>query len=290
MDTIMMQGFLGVFPYLVIAGAILWIFKLIHDYITSYDDDAEIRSGTFSVGFSRGAMYVGLILAMAGSLFSPQVEYLMDLGVFALEGAIAVAIMTGASFLFDKVMLPHIDNRKEIGNGNMAVAILESSGYVGVGFIFLCSFAGEGSGDIGQDILSSLVFSVLGMLVLMLTYGGFTVIYSMVRKHRVSEEVKTGNIAIAVQAAGVVQAMSIVLGFSLIGEFTGLVDDVLSFLLAALFGVLSVAIAQGISWLVFLRGYASHSNGKHGANLASASINASLLVSFGLVSGVVSFV
>lgn len=289
MGTIVWQGFVGVLPYLIIVGLTLFGFKLIHDWLTRYDDDAEVRSGNFAVGLQRGAMYLGVTLAMAGPLLSEQDTYWLDLGSFALEGVIAVVIMTLASFVFDRFMLPHVNRHDQLLARNKAVAVLEAFGYIGLGFIMLSSFAGSGTTSFWRDIASGALFSGLGLLTLMTIYGLYTVIYHAFRGRRVSEEIADGNVAMAVQAGAVVLAMSIVLGFSIIGEFTGWANDIASYFLAAVFGVLSVAVAQLISWLVFIRDFSSRKGQRHSRNLGSASINAMLLLSFGVVSGLATF-
>lgn len=291
MENVIVQGFIGVLPYLLIVVLVLYGFKVIHDWITKYDDDAELRSGNLAVGLNRGAMYIGLTLAMSGPLLSEQDSFWLDLGSYALEGVIAVVIMTIAGFVFDKVMLPNIDNREEVGKGNMAVALVEAAGYVGLGFIMLSSFAGSGTASFWRDIGSGALFSGLGLVTLMVIYWVFVLVYKRVRKHRVSEELADGNVAMAIEVLGVIVAMSIVLGFSIIGNFTSWWNDILSYLLAAVFGVLSVTIAQVVSWGVFVRkAHTIREDGRHARNLASASINASLLVALGIVSGIATFV
>jgi uncharacterized membrane protein YjfL (UPF0719 family) len=289
--NIVFQGFVGIIPYLLIIGVLVYLFKVLHDWLTKYDDDGEIRSRNFAVGLNKGALYLGLILAMTGSLLSTQDSYLLDLAVFALEGVIAVAVQTLASFIFDKVILPHIDNRKEIGEGNVAVAVVEAAGHLGLGFIMLSSFAGDSTASLGRDLLSGLVFSGLGLATLVLIYWLFSLLYKRIRKHSVGVEIANGNIAMAIEAGGVILAMSIVLGFSIIGDFVSWEYDILSYFLAALSAVLVVAIVQVISWFVFIRGTAIRtSDGSHAANYASATVNGFLLTGAGVVSGLVTFV
>lgn len=287
--TLALLGFLGIFPYLLIELGLLYGFKKIHDRITRYDDDAEVRQGNLAAGIGRGGMYLGLVLAMNGSLLTMQFDYLSDLLWFALDGLWAVVAMTLASLVLDKVVLPRIDNRKEIGEGNLAVAVVEAAGYIGLGFIMLTSLAGGGAATWFQDFMSGLVFAVLGLGALMSVYGLFVLAYKLVRGYKVSDEIAGGNVAIAIEVAGVLLGMSLVLGFSIIGNFQGWFQDILAFVIAALSGVLMVAVGQVVSRYLFVRGGTLLPDGGHAANVASASINALLLVAIGSTVGLAIF-
>lgn len=287
--TLVLLGLLGIFPYLLIELALLYGFKKIHDRITRYDDDAEIRQGNLAAGIARGGMYLGLVLAMNGSLLTEQLDYLSDLLWFAVDGLWAVVVMTLASFVLDKVVLPHVDNRKAVGEGNRAVAVVEAAGYIGLGVIMLASLAGGGAATLSQDFASGAVFAALGLGALVGVYGLFVLTYKMVRGHKVSDEIAGGNVAIAIEAAGVLLGMSLVLGFSIIGDFQGWAQDILAFVIAALSGVLMVAVGQVVSRRLFVRGGTLLPDDSHGGNVASASINAMLLLAIGSTVGLAIF-
>lgn len=287
--TLVLLGLLGIFPYLLINLSMLWLFKLVNDKITHYDDDAEIRQGNLAAGIARGGMYLGLVLAMNGSLLTEQLDYLSDLLWFAVDGLWAVVVMTLASFVLDKVVLPHVDNRKAVGEDNRAVAVVEAAGYIGLGVIMLASLAGGGAATLSQDFASGAVFAALGLGALVGVYGLFVLTYKMVRGHKVSDEIAGGNVAMAIEAAGVLLGMSLVLGFSIIGDFQGWAQDILAFVIAALSGVLMVAVGQVVSRRLFVRGGTLLPDGSHGGNVASASINAMLLLAIGSTVGLAIF-
>lgn len=287
--NLILISFAWVVPYLLIVMVLLYVFKLIYDKITHYDDDAQLRSGNFAVGLGRASMYIGLTLAMCGPLLSQQQDFWWDLLMYTIEGVAAVVVMTLASFVFDRVILPRIDNRKEIGAGNVAVAVVEAAAYIGLGFIMLSSLAGAAGPTLVNDILSGLLFIVLGLGTLMGIYWLFVLVYKS-RKVNVIKEIEAGNVAIAIEAAGVLLAISTLLGFSIIGDFRGWAIDIVSYLIAAVAGVLAVVVAQIISRLLFNRGGTLREDGAHAANISSASVNAGLLVSLGVVAGLVTFI
>lgn len=283
-------SFAWVIPYVLVVLVILWVFKLVYDKITHYDDDEQLRSNNLAVGLGRASMYIGVTLAMLGPALSSERDFGWDLLMFAIEGIAAVAVMVFASVIFDKVILPHVDNRKAIGEGNLAVAVAESGAYIGLGFIMMSSLAGGSAPTLLQDIGSGLLFIVLGLGVLMGIYWIFVLLYKRFRKISVIEEIAAGNVAMAVEAGGVLVAMSIVLGCSIIGPFVDWWIDILGYLVAAVAGVLALVIGQLISRRLFLPGGFVREDGTHARNVASACINAAVVISLGVVSGLVTLV
>lgn len=283
------KGFLGIYPYLIIALVLLVVFRLVHDRLTPFDDKEELRRGNLAAGINRGAAYLGVVIAMCGSLVSTATSYAYDLGFFFIDGLIAIATFTIAAVVFDKVVLPSINNSEEIGRGNMAVAVTEGLAYVGLGFIMLGSFAGGNTDNIGQGIASSLLFSALGLSTLVLCYKLFVIGYRF-KGCPVNDEIGRGNMAMGIEAGSTVLAISLVLGFSIIGEFNSWSSDIASYTVAAVAGVLAIAAAQVVTKLLFARGLTIGESGSHAANVASSAIQSSVLVGFGLIAGLVTFI
>ena len=290
MTETIVRGFLGVIPYLFVMLGLLVVFRLVHDRLTAFDDRYELKRGNAAAGLNRGAMYFGATIAMCGPLLGGDRAYGSDLLQFALEGVLALAIFTLASFVLDKVMLPKINNQAEIGRGNMAIAVVEAAAYIGLGFVMFCSLAGGGAPSFWRDQLSGVLFGVLGLATLVAIYMTFGVGYRIFKRCSVNDELARGNVAMAIEAGAVLLAMSLVLGFSIIGDFTGWANDIASYVIAAAAGVSAVAIAQLFTWLLFARGMTLRADGTHAANVASAAIRGGILLGLGLVAGLVTFV
>ena len=121
--------YVGVAPFVLATFGLLVVYKLVHDRVTAYDDDAMITGGTTAAGLSRAGGYIGVVLAMAGSLINSPNSYFADLGMFALDGVVAIFVFVMASFAIDWVVLPSIDNEIEISGGNTAVGLVEAAAY-----------------------------------------------------------------------------------------------------------------------------------------------------------------
>jgi len=288
MIRISLLGLLGIIPYLAVALGLLFIYKVLHDSITHYDDRAELLRGNTAVGLTRAGAYLGVVIAMGGSLINSDLPWFIDFGMFALDGVLAVGVFTAASFAFDWVILWKNNNAKQVEAGNKAVAIIEACAYISLGIIMNASFSGSGGG-FWTGMLSAMVFSTLGLGTLLVIYLVFVRLYHWRYRCKVEQEIENGNVAMAIETSGVLLAMSITLWCSISGDFRGWIVDILSYGVAALSSVVAVGLAWFISGRIFTGVPSVDTDGKHAQNRAIALIRMFLLLAWGLTAGLVTF-
>src|SRR5690606_30843204 len=139
-------------------------FRVVHDKLTSFDDNAEIARGNSAAALNRVGIYLGAIIATTGSLIGSPDSYYTNLGMFALDGVLALVVFGLARKVLDWLILPAVNNDAEIKGGNLAVAFAEACGYVGLGLVLCSAFSGDGAGLV-EGLLSAVVFSFLGLVV-----------------------------------------------------------------------------------------------------------------------------
>ncbi len=288
MIKISLYGLVGIIPYLAVAFGLLFVYKALHDAITRYDDREELRRDNSAAGLTRAGAYLGVVIAMGGSLINSDLPMFIDFAMFALDGVFAVVIFTVATFAFDWAILWKNNNAKQVAAGNKAVAIVEACAFVALGIIMNASFSG-GGGGFWTGMLSALVFSIIGLATLLVIYLVFVRLYRWRYHCDVEREVEDGNEAMALEAGGVLLAMSITLWCSISGDFFGWILDILSYAIAALSSVVAVGLAWFISGRVFTGVASVNPDGTHTRNRSIAYIRMFLLVAWGLIAGLVTF-
>ena len=278
--------YVGVAPFVLATFGLLVVYKLVHDRVTAYDDDAMITGGTTAAGLSRAGGYIGVVLAMAGSLINSPNSYFADLGMFALDGVVAIFVFVMASFAIDWVLLPSIDNEIEISGGNTAVGLVEAAAYTALGIIMMASFSGSGTGLI-EGLVSATVFSLLGLLMLGVTY----MVYNWLMERNCQESpdlaIERGKLSAAVDSASVLLAMSFVLLASIAGDFTSWQTDLLSFFGAALIALVCVLVARFLAALLVPGGVRDSNVSITTGNVAIATIVGGVTLALASVSAFV---
>lgn len=233
------------FVYIAVAMLIIWLAKSVFDALTFYDDDdqIEIRSNV-AVGIRRAGLYLGLVLGMVGTIIGPGTpDFWLDVGSFAIDGVILVAMMLVAYSVANRLIMPRVDNNAQIKDGNVAVGWVEFGTYVALGLISLASFSGEGGGW-----LNAIVFAALGLVALVVMYH----FYKATAKFDVVTEINFGNNAAGLYLASRLVALGVILAASLSGPSGGWVQDITSFTLFSFFGVVLLALVNYVTDVLFL--------------------------------------
>ena len=242
-------------PYLVVLTVALLLFGLLYDLITPYHDKELIRGdrgttdGAIAVVLSRSGAYVGITVAMIGSLIMNPTQGLGDrLQLFGVDGLAIVATFCLLYWPLDWAVLYRIPNCEELQRGNIAVAWVEFSVYVGLGLIMGAAFSGGGQ-DWWPGLGSALMFTVFGVVTLLAVYR----LYVFCRRVftydiKVEGLLCRNDLGTAADASSVILALSIVIACAIAGDFTGWVNDITTYVAAAL-----TAIPVVMAWRAFAR-------------------------------------
>lgn len=284
------RGFVEPLPYLIVSALLLLIYKIVHDWITEYDDDALLKKGNRAVAITRAGAYLGVAIAMTGSLINnDERTYWERVGMFALDGVIALGVLTAAVFLFDKVIVRGVKNSASIAGGNFAVGFLEASAYISIGLITSASFSGNGQG-LFLGIVNAMVYSGIGMMTLAAIYLIYCWAWKRFKKRDVDAQVAQGNLAAAVDAGTLLVAISLTLWFSISGDFTDWVGDFVSYLLAVLSSTLLIPLGRMLASWLLARNLDPDGPDKHQGNLSKSFIVGLASVATGLMVGIIQFI
>jgi uncharacterized membrane protein YjfL (UPF0719 family) len=164
----------------------------------------------------RLSIVVAQIIAMTGAIAATPTQAVADVVWLAVEGIWILLFLLAARVLVDKVVLLRVDNLKAMREGNTAIGIVEAGFYIGFGLILNGSLSGSAP-TIEQGFLSSLVFSVLGVALVIGVYW----LHEYVTPYHVRSALEEGRVATALELAGVLIAVSLVVRQGVAGDFTG---------------------------------------------------------------------
>jgi len=260
-----------------IAFALMWIAKQISDFVVRDDFDADVEieeHSNLALGLRRAGLYLGLAIGLLGALAGGSEDFASDVIEMLTEGVAIVVFLFVAQVLTDRLVIHGISNRQALRDGNVAVAVAELGVYIATGLIAYGSFAGEGGG-----ILAGLVFFAVGQLALL----ALATIYERVTPWSVIECIRDGNAAAGLMLAGMLVAFGFILHASLLGPFTGWVEDLLAFALSAGMGIVLLLLLQWPIDRLFLPGTSLRQEIETDRNAAAVSVAAAVKLALALV-------
>ena len=232
--------------FIAVVLVFMFLMKLWRDWRTHFDTDEEVEQrSNLAVGLRRAGIYLAIAIAMVGAVSGSSRGFVPDLTALVIDGILAVLLLAGARIFNDFVILGSVDNDTAAKNGNVAVGLVEAGSAVATGLILYGAFAGE-SVDLLNGVLSVIAFAVLGQIALLAFYE----VYQLITPFDVKHEIRNGNPAAGTAVAGMLIALGFILKASIAGPFVSWIDDIVSFALYAVVGILVLLLFRKvIDWL-----------------------------------------
>ena len=233
--------------YVLEAFLLLWIAKAAYTRVYRRVDLKEELFGRNNhvLAVSTTGYLLGIIIALGGALVGPDMGWRANLREIALYGIEAIVLMLIASFLCEKVLLPHFDNTREVvEKRNLGAAFVEAGMHLANGLIVLAINQGEGAWWIG------VVFWVLAQVALIL----IGLLYEVATPHRIHEELKRGNAAVGLAFGGALVGMGNVVSLAATGDFSDWTGDLIGFAGYAVFGILMLFVVKRLTDAVLAPG------------------------------------
>lgn len=147
------------------------------------------------------------------------------IGIIQLVIAIILAIVSlYIGFAIIDRMTDKIDEEKEIAKGNVAVGILVASIFVSIALVVQSGIAGISIGledainGNMYSLLASIIQLVLGILLAVaIIYLALNIFDKLTKNIEEFEEIKKGNVAVAVELAGVIIAVALIIQSGVLG-------------------------------------------------------------------------
>ena len=203
-----------------------------------YAASEAIAAGNHAIALRRAGAQLGLAIGMLGVLSGEAGgDFLDDLALSAGYGALAAAFMLLSLQVTDRLLLPGVDNTKELRDGNLAVGVLEFGALLMTGIIAYASVKGDDGG-----VWSSLIYFAAGqasMVLLILAYEKLTPRIDLVNR------IQQGELACGIYLAAKAIAYGLILQSAIVSSGGGdFLDNAQQFLFVALAGVVMLAVFE----------------------------------------------
>ncbi len=232
--------------YVALGVVVLLLAKLVRSAITTHKEDEVVVQGKNLAEALRLSGYlIGVVLVFVGAVYQPAHLAILDAGLgfdaqfgldvlrvflYSLAGIIALNLLR---LSMDKLVLYKFDVEKEIlEDRNVGTGAAEFGINVATGLMIAGSLSGAGGGSELSEAVTTLVFLVLGQVVLIL----FALFYQLTTSFDLHDEIEKDNVAVGVAFGGNLIAIGLVMLKALSGDFLSWQQSIIEFAVFAVIG------------------------------------------------------
>ncbi|MCP5110362.1 MAG: DUF350 domain-containing protein [bacterium] len=240
-------------PYFAAVFVLAFFGKWILDKTTPFNISEELTSHdnpAFGVAFA--GYIVGLGIALSGSLPGAAAEDMVgELLSILLYGGTTVVLMRISIYLNDKAILYkfHV-NEELVRDKNAGTGFVVAGSAVATGFMLKGVLSGH-SETVLLGIRDVVIYFVVGQVILVLG----ALIFTWLTKYDVHEEIeRDDNVAAGMSFGGFLAALGFISGTALTGATSLILEESITALVMALFGIVILLAARMIADKVLLPG------------------------------------
>lgn len=238
-------------------------------------------------GISVGGVTFAVAIMLSGAIYGHPSGEIWASALYVMGfGLLGIGLMTLTRLIFDKLTLPQISLRDEISKGNVAVAIADTANVLAAAIIIRSLMIWVTDNAV-QDVIVLLAAFVISQVILTSsTYirrRVFRVIHS---GHRIQEELKSGNIALALSFGGHKIATAFAITIASNFDFFEVYDFKMIFLPWIIISVVAVIVLRIITYIaerVVLFNVATMREIIDDRNIAVGALHAAIYISLGLL-------
>ncbi len=226
---------------------LLWIAKAVYSLIyRRVDIKVEIfERKNAAMAISETGYLFGVVMALGGvlvdsggALTGAETAWKANMISIAIYGLAAILYMLVASFLCEKILLPHFDNTKEVvEDQNLGTAFVEAGMHCGNGLIVLAISQGLGPWWVGPIfwLLAQIALIIMGLL------------YEWVTHYSMHDELERDNTAVGLAFGGALVGMGNIVSMAISGDFLGWKDSLIGFTSYAVFGLFVLFVIKKLT-------------------------------------------
>ncbi len=217
---------------------IFFIGKVVNDLLhREYKLKEElVEKDNAAVALTVTGHYLGLVLAIGGSIVGPHVDIVSDLLDLVIYGILGIVLLNISWFICDKIMLRHFRVSDElIRDRNQGTGAVIAGMNIASGFIIFGAIQGQGG-----SIYTAMVYWALGQLVLIL--GGL--IFNGITPYDIHKEIEKDNVAVGVGFGGALIAIGATIGLSAKYDFYSWRESLTEFLIYAVIGLVLLPVVR----------------------------------------------
>jgi len=220
------------------------IYQLFNRDIDVGDELVEKDNPAFAI--SHAGYFIGLIIALGGSIVGPSHGIIEDLYDMIFYGLISIILLNLSMIICDRLILRKFSTRKEIiEDRNAGTGVVEAAVAVGTGLIIHAAISGEGG-----SVYTALGYWGIGQAAMILA----TFAYNLITPYDIHEHIEADNVAVGVGFAGAIVAIANVIRSSLSGDFVTWQDTFSDLWLYLLVGLIFLPVARFLADKILLPG------------------------------------
>lgn len=217
---------------------IFCIGKVVNDLLhREYNLKEElVEKDNAAVALTVTGYYLGLVLAIGGSIVGPEGHIVDDLLDLCIYGCLGIVLLNISWFICDKIILRHFHVGDElIRDQNQGTAAVIAGMNIASGFIIFGALQGQGG-----SIWTAAVYWALGQIVLIL--GGL--IFNWITPYNIHAEIEKDNVAVGIGFGGALTAIGATIGLSAKYDFISWDKSLTEFLIYAVLGLLLLPVVR----------------------------------------------
>lgn len=217
---------------------IFFIGKLVHDLLhREYKLNYElVEKDNAALSLAVVGYYLGLVLAIGGTLVGPSSGLVDDLIDLCIYGFLGIILLNLSWFICDKLILFKFKVSDElIRDQNLGTGAVSAGVSIATGFILFGSIKGQG-GWLGTAV----AFWAIGQAILIIA----GLLYELITPYSIHEQIEKDNVAAGVSFGGALAAIGIVVGLAAESDFTSWSDNLPDYLSYAVLGLVLLPLVR----------------------------------------------
>jgi uncharacterized membrane protein YjfL (UPF0719 family) len=220
--------------------------KVVNDLLNrGYKLNVElVEKDNAALALAVAGYYLGLVLAIGGTLVGPHTSIIEDLMDILVYGLLSIVLLNASWYICDKLILYKFKVHDELirdhnqGTGAVAAAVNIASGLIIFG-----SVQGEGG-----NIWTVIAFWAIGQVILILA----GLVYNLITPYDIHEEIEKDNVAAGVSVAGALVSIGVIIGLAAEGDFESWSANLPAYLGYAVIGLILLPLVRFLTDKVLL--------------------------------------
>ncbi len=205
-----------------------------------------VEKDNFAFALAHVGYFTGLLLAIGSAIIGPSNGLVYDLIDIFVYGGIAIVLLNFSIIINDKIILRRFSVFKEIiTDQNAGTGAIEGANSIATGLIILGAVSGEGG-----DILTAVVFWVVGQVLLILT----ALVYDMITPYNVHDYIEKDNIPVGLGFAGAIISIANLIRYGLMTDFVSWSESFINVGIDVAIGLLFLPLVRWLTDKILLPG------------------------------------
>ncbi len=246
-----------------------------------------LKKDNAAFGISVAGVTFAVAIMLSGAVYGhPSGNIWISAAYVAGFGFLGIALMTVTRIIFDKLTLPNICLRDEISKGNIAVAIVDTANVLASAIIIRSLMMWVTDTTVNDVIILLVAFLISQVIITSTTYIRRRIFRFVHDGRRIQEELKNGNIALALSFGGRKIATAFAITIASNFDFFEIYDFkivVIPWIIIAVSAVVILKIISYITERIVLFRVDTMKEIIDDRNVAVGALHAAIYISMGLI-------